>query len=377
MITSNNVFKNVSITDDFSNQLADSGKKGYEGKTYSIKTLYPNLVRAYLGDARDVKLHDANFAFLTTALAKLSPKLLEPKWYITYARDIPVDTGGGFVDYVQYFTVSWAGIANEMRNVVGNGANYIPRVNAGMYQNVAYVYTFEIAYDIRFVELEKMKKLTLQKSLEEIYRDAIAAAWGFFVQKVAYTGGDDNHYGLFNHTDKVPLTVTSLSKQGIIDGTVSDTALAGLINGIIEKSLENSNMNAAVLPDTFLVPTWFGSALTGRFSNLYTNSLRSYLIEHNLAVDETGGAVKITIESRPQLNTLGAAGAGRIVAYKKDKDFVRLDIPYPMKHYITLPNIERMGYTSAFIGQVSEIQLPYTTSNTDESSPVQYYDFIA
>ena len=65
-------------------------------------------------------------------------------------------------------------------------------------------------------------------------------------------------------------------------------------------------------------------------------------------------------------------------AYEKDKSFVRLDIPYPMQHFITLPNIERMSYTSAFVGQVSEIQMPYNDGKTggeNDLGVVSYYDF--
>ena len=59
---------------------------------------------------------------------------------------------------------------------------------------------------------------------------------------------------------------------------------------------------------------------------------------------------------------------------KKDKDFVRMDMPYPMQHYITLPNIDKMSYTSAFVGQVSEIQTPYNNSDS-EFGVVTYWDF--
>ena len=90
-------------------------------------------------------------------------------------------------DYVSYYTVDWAGIMNEFRNVVGNNANYIPRVNAGLNLKRVNVFTFEVAYDLRFIELEKMKKLTLQKSIQDIYQNAIVAGWDLFVQKVAYT----------------------------------------------------------------------------------------------------------------------------------------------------------------------------------------------
>lgn len=133
-------------------------------------------------------------------------------------------------------------------------------------------------------------------------------------------------------------------------------------------------MNISLLPDTFLVPTFVGANLTSRFSALYTSTLRKFLIDHNMAADESDGAIKISINSRPALNDLGAAGKGRIVAYRKDKDFVRLDMPYPIQHYITLPNVGKMAYTSAFVGQVSEVQMPYNVSSS-ELGVVSYWDF--
>ena len=84
--------------------------------------------------------------------------------------------------------------------------------------------------------------------------------------------------------------------------------------------------------------------------------------------------MKIKIASRPALNTLGTGGHGRIVAYKKDKTFVRIDMPYAMPHFITLPNIDKMSYTSAFVGQVSEVQMPYNTTNAT-LGVVTYWDF--
>ena len=352
------------------NFFVDSVNKENRGKTFSVLDSFGRRAsKMYVGDA---KVHDANFAFLTTTLAKLHNKLYEPKYFVTYAQDVPVDVGGGFVDYVTYYTVDWAGIMNEFRNVMGNNANYVPRVNAGLNQKKVNVYTFEVAYDLRFVELEKMKKLTLQKSIQEIYSNAIVAGWDLFVQGVAYTGIAGGT-GLFNSGNVLTTTIDNSGTTGSGFEGLSDTEVVAFFNGVFESYLSESNMNVTILPDTFLVPTFVGSDLTSRFSALYTSTLRKFIIEHNLGTDE-GDGTKITIQSRPALNTLGTAGKGRIVAYKKDKDFVRLDMPYPMQHYITLPNIDKMSYTSAFVGQVSEIQLPYNTSNA-EVGIVSYWDF--
>lgn len=353
------------------NFFVDSIAAQNRGTTTSISDLYGRkLTKAYVGDAR---VHDANFAFLSTTLAKLHTSLYEPKYFVTYTQDIPVDVGGGFVDYVSYYTVDWAGIMNEFRNVMGNNANYIPRVNAGLSQKKVNVYTFEVAYDLRFIELEKMKKLTLQKSIQDIYNNAIVAGWDLFVQSIAYTGINGGT-GLFNSETVSKYTIANKNTAaGKGFAGMTDIEVVAFFNGVFETYLLNSNMNIGLLPDTFLVPTFVGTDLTSRFSTLYTSTLRKFIIEHNLGVDEGAGAT-IEIKSRPALNTLGTAQKGRIVAYKKDKDFVRVDIPYPIQHYITLPNIDKMSYTSAFVGQVSEVQLPYNIK-ADELGVVTYWDF--
>lgn len=326
--------------------------------------------RTYIEDS---KIHDANFAFLSTQLANLHKKTYEPKVFFTYAQDIPVETSGGFVDYIEYYTVDWAGIMADTRNLVGNSANILPRINASMSQNRVPVYTYEIAYDLRFIELEKMKKLSLSKSLEQIYQTGIRAGWDFFCQRVAYLG-INNSKGLFN-SDKVLITqIPNTTATGEGFEGMDDDSVISFINGIFQTVLENSNMNMSLLPDTILVPTYVQADLVSRCSALYTNSLYDFIKEHNLAKAQGGTDFKLNIVARPDLDKLGTAGKGRIVAYRKDKDYVRLDMPYPIQHYITLPNIEKASYTSVFVGQVSEIQMPYN-STSDEQGVVMYFDF--
>lgn len=341
------------------------------GLCFSATKMYPaEMLKPFI---KDSAIHDGNFAFLQTTLAKLHKEIYEPLENTTFARDIPVDVGGGFVDYVSYFTVDWAGIMNEFRNVTGNMANYIPRINAGLNQKKVDVYTFEVAYDLRFVDLEKYKQVQLAKSIQQIYNDIIVAGWDLFCEKVAYLG-INGKTGLFNSDDKV--MVTAIDNDGTtgegFEG-LTDEVIVSFINGIFEVYLLNSNMNLKILPNTILVPTFVGRDLSGRINELYTASLRKFLAEHNLAIDE-GSTEKIRIESRGDLNTLGTYGKGRIVAYKQDKRYVRVDMPYPMQHYITLPNIDKMSYTSAFVGQISEVQMPYNLSN-EALGPVAYFDF--
>lgn len=316
---------------------------------------------------------DAGFSFLKSELQKLHPEVYNPLWNTTYAKDIDLDIGGGWVDYISYYKTDYAAIAEWSKNLMGNSSNIVPRVNAGMQQGNAKVFTFELAYDLRFVELKKLDRIKMQKDIKSIYEDVMLAAYELFAQQVAYLGINGGT-GFFNNTTVVPVNQTNISKAGLLNGTVTDEEITAIINGIIAGAMSNSNLNVAVIPDHFLVPTYFGKVLTGRFSALYTQTLRGFLKEHNLATEEFDSIKSITIESRPLLDTLGLGGYGRIVAYKKDKRFVRMDVPVPFQHLITLPNMERMAYTSAFAGQISEVQFPYNSSSSDAFAPVQYWD---
>lgn len=344
------------------------------GNTYSLTdTFGPRFTKRFVGDA---KAHDANFAFLTTTLAKLDPTLHKPLFWVTYQLDVPVEVGSGFVDYIEYYTIDWAGITSEYRNYIGNSTNYIPRVNAGMSQERMPVFTYGVAYDLRFVDLEKMKKLKLQESIQKIYLDVVMAGWDMFCQHMAYVGLVNGvGVGLFNSTKVHTATIDNSAATGPGFTGLSDSDVVAFFNGIIEYYLTNSHMNLNILPDTFLVPVFVSKDLSQRYSELYVETLRSFLMKHNLATDESNGQIKsINIQGRPELNDLGAAGKGRIVAYRKDPSFLKLHVPYPIQMYITLPNIERMAYTTAFVGQVSGVEMPYD-QNSAELGIISYWDF--
>lgn len=368
-----NILQAVSLRDSKMSiaSTAVENKKGV-----SLRDANPGLYQS-LGKT---KLHDANFAFVMTELSKLHQKVYEPKFNTTYAQDVPIEVGGGMVDFVDFFTVEWAGMP-DASNLTGNNVNIIPRVNAKLNHKKVNVYNFEIAYDIKFIEIDKLNKLNFHKSLEAIYKDAILAGWDMFCDKIAYEGVNGND-GLLT-SDNV---LTTVIPQGTQDATatgfeqMSDSEIVSTINGILAFYLINTNNNIDLLPDVFLLPSNDASELSSRFSELYTNTLRNFLMEYNVGVDEAVAAgfenYKIKFRGRPRLNGAGRNSAGRIVVYKFNKDYVRMDIPYPVQVYYTGPNTDKLCYTTYFVGQASEIQMPYNTSAT-ELGPVTYWDFTA
>ena len=218
-----------------------------------------------------------------------------------------------------------------------------------------------------------MKKVNLQKSIDKIYEEGILVGFDYFAQTVAYTGINGNA-GLFNNSNVLVGTIDNSATTGKGFEGLSDAEIVGFFNGVFTRYLTDTNMNIHLLPNVFLVPTFVSEELGNRMSALYTNTLLDFIKEHNIGKAQVGENFKIEIKSRPALDDLGTASAGRIVAYRKEKEYVRLDMPYPIQHYITLPNVEKMAYTTAFVGQISVIQLPYNESSA-QLGVVTYWDF--
>lgn len=374
------ILSQVSLKDRTSSITAEyhENKKGI-----SLKNMFPAYYRAMYTTKEARTLHDANFAFVTSTLSKVHTKMVEPLYNVTYAKDIPINMGGGFVDYVDFYTVDWIGKPDSNQAAVGNNINIVPRVNAKLKHTAVPVYNFEMAYDIKFIEVDKLNKLQLQKSVEAIYKDAIMASWDMFVDEVAYIGRNDAG-GLFNHPDVLVNSIPQGTKDTTKDGfaAMTDDEIVGFFNGVLSYYLINSNNNIALLPDTFLLPMSASSILSSRYSTLLTATLREFIMNHNVGIDEAmasdEGSYKIKIKGRSRLDKMGSANVGRIVVYKNKEDFVRLDIPYGMQLYFTAPNVDKAAYTSYFVGQVSAIQLPYNASKTDGMlGAVTYWDLAA
>ena len=369
----NNIISAVSLKDS-EMSIASTAIENKRG--VSLRDSNPGLYKS-LGMT---KVHDANFAFVMTQLSKLHEKVYEPKYNTTYAQDVPIKVGGGLVDFVDFFTVEWAGMPTDA-NLTGNNTNIIPKVNAKLNHRKVNVYNFEIAYEIKFIEIDKLQKVNFAKSIEAIYKDAILAGWDLFCDKLAYEGANGND-GLFTS----PNVVTTVIPQGTADATatgfaqMTDAEIVSTINGILSFYLINTNNNIDLLPDTFLLPTNDATELSSRFSALYSNTLRAFLMEYNVGLDEAKAAgfdnFKLKMRGRARLNGAGTNEAGRIVVYKMNEDYVRMDIPYPVQVYYTGPNTDKLCYTTYFVGQASEIQMPYNVNNTD-LGPVTYWDFTA
>ena len=350
---------------------------GYSASNISMGQMYPELFKSWPEERR--KAHDAGFAFLTNKLAKLDPTLYKPLFNITYGKDIKgIEVGNNLVDAIEYYSADYTGLMDTVNNMFGEKGSIIPRVTGGLMQGKLPVFNFEIAYDLSFIEVEKLAGKQLPISIEKVYQELVTTGFDLFANRVAYLGVGAAG-GLFNHDDVEVNAIPTIS-AAVFQTTATDQEVLAIINGMFKHYFDQSNFNINIIPDTLLVPSFVATTLSDRISTMYTNTLYEFLLEHNLAKNTAlvNGLsdFKLNVVARTQLDTLGTAGQGRFVLYRNDPMFVKFHIPFGFKSFYTGPNVEKMAYTTLWVAQVGQIQLPYNESS-DEFGAVTYWDFAS
>ena len=115
-------------------------------------------------------------AFLISELEKRDPMIRKPLTSFTYPRDIVIETGGGWVDYVSAMAVSYAitgGATNSP--VTAGGANGIPTVQASVDKGVYKAHVFAAALRVMFQDMQRSNYIG--RSLDNLLQDGVRMAY--------------------------------------------------------------------------------------------------------------------------------------------------------------------------------------------------------
>lgn len=111
-------------------------------------------------------------AFLVSELEKRDPMIRKPLTSVTYPRDVVIQTGGGWVDYVSAMSVAY-GITGGSGNspVQAGGANGIPTVQANVDKGIYTAHVFAIALRVMFQDMQRAN--FIGRSLDQLLQDGV------------------------------------------------------------------------------------------------------------------------------------------------------------------------------------------------------------
>lgn len=316
----------------------------------------------------------AGMAFLESELEKLDPKVREPLTSVTWMRDVPVKSGGGWVNFTSVMNVDYQISGPNFNGLMGTQNNQIPIVQANIGKDVYRVFNWGNVLKVSYIDMQLMQ--TAGRSLEDILDKGIKLNWNKTLDQVAYQGpfpsallsGAVDYPGLVNNPNitesSVPAGVSGQTQW--IHKTPGE--ILNDINNLMVATWAAGNYDVTSMANHILIPpNQFAYIASQLISSAGTVSILTYLLENNIGKSQ---GVDLQIFPSRWVIGAGAAGTDRMAGYVNDDDRVYMDVTVPISRIMTMPTVMEGGaYLTLYLGQIGVVKFLYT-------QPAAYYDGI-
>ena len=111
-------------------------------------------------------------AFLVSELEKRDTMIRKPLTSFTYPRDIVIQTGGGWVDYVSAMSVGYGTTGGSGSSLVqAGGSNGLPIVQANVEKGVYKAHTVAMALRVMFQDMQRAN--FIGRSIDQLLQDGL------------------------------------------------------------------------------------------------------------------------------------------------------------------------------------------------------------
>jgi|SRR5688572_22691317 len=278
-----------------------------------------------------MKMFDAQqgFSFLVQQAAYIEREVYKIRYPdVQYANLIPVDTSANeWTKYITYFSQDQAGKAEWFHHE----ADDMPRADVNRTQHNQTIGMAGIGYGYTLEELAQAAlipgtNLTTDKAA------AARRAYEEFMENLALLGDTRKGIlGLFNQT-----AVTAIDAAAV--GDVNATNAMDWENKTADQILDDVNTVllgiytgslTVEMADTIVMPIASYTLIATKRIPDTTMTVLQWLMQHNVYTATTGQ--QLTIRAARGLEDAGDNGTGRLVAYRRSPDVVKLHLPMPHK----------------------------------------------
>ena len=235
---------------------------------------------------------------------------------IIYPQIIPVDTGANpFTQTVTYYSSDKYGQAKW----INGNSDDIPLAGTERAQHKTAVHTAGIGYGWGWEELNTAILMNVNLQAE----DALAArrAYEEMVQRVLLNGDASKGFnGLLNYPG-----IGSAAALGVWNDATPTAQILADVNNLLMGT--RSAANGTAMANTLLLPTTRLAILATRMLDGVPQTLLQWLRANNAYTALTGQPLEI--RGLDQLETAGAGGTARAIAYNRNPQSLKAHIPMP------------------------------------------------
>ena len=306
-------------------------------------------------------------AMLVSELEKRDPLIREPLTSVTYARDIPIKTGGGWVEFISALNIDY-GVSGGSGDGLVNapGANGVPVIQANLGNDIYRSHAYAVVMRIMFIDMQRAN--ITGRSLDRMLTDGIRLSYDKHMDANTYVGLKAyGTTGLLNNANVIASNVVAGSGGGTAwSGKTPDEILTD-INKAIMAGWAAAEYDLAAIPNHILLPyAQYNYIATTKVSEHAEKTILTFLLDNNVA---TQNGSDLVIGATAYCAGAGAGGTDRMVAYVHNDRFCAMEELVPLARTMTQPNIDALAYDSVYMANLSEVELFYT-------QPIRYFDGI-
>ena len=243
--------------------------------------------------------------------------------------------------------------------VTAGGANGIPVVQASVDKGVYKAHVFAAALRVMFQDMQRANYIG--RSLDNLLQDGVRMAYDKHMDANGYVGiGDYGTTGLVNNPDATETTAVNGAKGTAAWATKTPQEILKDVNDAITSVWAANEYDETAVPNHILIPyEQYNYILTTMVTDLATETIYDFLLKNNASA-KNGGS--LFIGATRWCKGAGTGDKDRMVVYVNHERFVKMDELVPMSRIMSAPNVANVCYDTAYMANLSEVQIFYPTS---------------
>lgn len=296
-------------------------------------------------------------AFLVSELEKRDTLLRTPLESHTWARDVDVEVGGGWDEFVSSINVDFGVSGGSSEGLINApGADGIPMVQANFGKDLFRTHIVALGSRVQWIDMQRGNMTG--RNLDTVIRDGVRLAYEKHMDANTYVGFSKiGTTGLVNNANVAAATVATGAGGYTAWSTKTADEILADFDAAFSDAWEAAEYDLDAIPNHFLIPYAQLSLLsTMKVSNDASKSVLEYIKENNIAKQY---GVDIFIGATAYCKGAGAGSTDRMVVYCRKRRYVGMDELVPLTRAMTSPNTENFCYDTAYAANVSETEIFY------------------
>ena len=263
--------------------------------------------------------------FLVAQASYLEPGVYRIKYpQLNYADFVPIDTSAPpWVKSITFFSIDTVGQANWFNHM----AKDVPLADIDRKKYEVGVEMAAVGYGYTVEELNQAMMVTPNIGLTDERAGAARRAYEEMCHNIAMYGDPrKNWMGLTNHTAPPIINLTTTWASRLSGATPTPASILQDVNSVLTGIWQSSL--TVEMANTLLLPLSVMTLLSVTQLPNTTMNLIEWIKKNNIYSNETGG--DLLIRGVRGLDTAGATGNGRIIAYDRSPDVLKMH--RPMSH---------------------------------------------